>query len=899
MTRNKKSLTLLRTLRSPVRNSTVLDKLNLVQESTPEGSQGIEELTARKAFKRQTAKEGLTKEIKYYQSCDLPLSFSVQIDSIDGLSTEAETITSILKDPTLPLNAEDTIALFGSSQHTDMYIECVLFSSGVPLCLPERTSHKFLSGPRFQWGEWISFPVTYSDLPPDAELRITIYDVFAPNKNTAIGGSSIPIFTDQGELKTGRQKVRVWKGIEAGDETPGDLDDDNEMARIERLAQQDYGKLPHSDWLDHLAFRKINELNKSYSKSEDNLFLNIQLPAFDEPVVFTEMDTSTNTVIIGPDDTLQTQWQINQRRRYAEQIFVVDDELDKINPSAQKHLKLSRGLRSHAQPFVDAANIKPDAMQRRQIAEILNFSPLEEQFSVQNKEMLWEFRYFLSHDKKALTKFLKCVDWNDPSETKEALKLLEQWEEIDVDDALELLSSYFSNAKEVRSYAVQILRKCQDEELLAFLLQLVQALRYEDKGEKSELAEFIMERACSSFEIANSFYWYLTVESEGTNEQAKMFSQIHKAFLYTLKAKKHEFLVQLSQQSRLKDVLVQVSKALGSSTKDRVKKQNLIRKAFAEKKLGKYNMPLDDIFAKPVPLSVDPTVRAKGIASDEINIFKSSMQPLGIPFITQDDSRYKVIFKQGDDMRQDQLVIQMINLMDKILKDNGLDLCLTPYKVVSTSIEGGFVQAVPNVVPMAKAISETNGDLRKFFENNAKNPGEMSMVIDNFVKSCAGYCVITYLLGVGDRHLDNLLLTKTGRLLHIDFGFILGRDPKPFPPPMKLCKEMVDGMGGTESNHYKAFKSYCCEAYNILRKKANLILNLFLLMVDANIPDIVGVNPSMDPKRNLLKVQERLRLDLDDDEAVQFMQAIIEESVRAVFAQITETFHRWAQYWRA
>lgn len=32
----------------------------------------------------------------------------------------------------------------------------------------------------------------------------------------------------------------------------------------------------------------------------------------------------------------------------------------------------------------------------------------------------------------------------------------------------------------------------------------------------------------------------------------------------------------------------------------------------------------------------------------------------------------------------------------------------------------------------------------------------------------------------------------------MDFAFILGRDPKPFPPPMKLCKEMVEAMGGAE-----------------------------------------------------------------------------------------------------
>jgi hypothetical protein len=83
----------------------------------------------------------------------------------------------------------------------------------------------------------------------------------------------------------------------------------------------------------------------------------------------------------------------------------------------------------------------------------------------------------------------------------------------------------------------------------------------------------------------------------------------------------------------------------------------------------------------------------------------------------------------------------------------------------------------------------------------------------------------------------------------VDFGYILGRDPKPYPPPVKVCKEMVDAMGGPSSTHYHRFQSLAYTAFIGLRKNANLILNLVALMVDAGIQDI-----QLEPDKAVWKV---------------------------------------------
>lgn len=96
----------------------------------------------------------------------------------------------------------------------------------------------------------------------------------------------------------------------------------------------------------------------------------------------------------------------------------------------------------------------------------------------EEQDLIWKYRFYLSKEKKALTKFLKCINWQTKTEVQQALKLLELWAPMDVEDSLELLSPNF-NHPAVRRYAITRLKQAPDEDLLLYLLQLVQALKYE------------------------------------------------------------------------------------------------------------------------------------------------------------------------------------------------------------------------------------------------------------------------------------------------------------------------------------------------------------------------------------------------------------------------------------
>jgi phosphatidylinositol 3-kinase len=101
---------------------------------------------------------------------------------------------------------------------------------------------------------------------------------------------------------------------------------------------------------------------------------------------------------------------------------------------------------------------------------------------------------------------------------------------------------------------------------------------------------------------------------------------------------------------------------------------------------------------------------------------------------------------------------------------------------------------------------------------------------------------------------------------------------------------MVDGMGGFDSNEYRQFCSLACQAYNVLRKSAGLVLNLLNLMSDAGIEDLSN-NASADSEGVIAKVEERFRLDLNDEQAERYFVGLINDCLAAIAPRVMDVFH--------
>ncbi|CAE6436426.1 unnamed protein product [Rhizoctonia solani] len=240
--------------------------------------------------------------------------------------------------------------------------------------------------------------------------------------------------------------------------------------------------------------------------------------------------------------------------------------------------------------------------------------------------------------------------------------------------------------------------------------------------------------------------------------------------------------------------------------------------------------------------------------------------------IGEDGERYKQLFKgEGeDDLRQDAVmeqVFELVNiLLDRDRASKRRNLRVRTYKVIPLASQAGLLEFVTNTMPIGgwllnahkkynpkdwqppvctdhlrkaratgkpQALLDIFMEIRKhfkpvmrhFFTEAHKLPTAWFDMRLNYQRSVATTSIVGHVLGLGDRHLSNILIhNMTGEVVHIDLGIAFDQGrllPIPETVPFRLTADIVDGLGSTGTEG--VFRRCAEETLRVLRDQASVI----------------------------------------------------------------------------
>ncbi|XP_037539021.1 phosphatidylinositol 4-phosphate 3-kinase C2 domain-containing subunit alpha [Nematolebias whitei] len=504
-------------------------------------------------------------------------------------------------------------------------------------------------------------------------------------------------------------------------------------------------------------------------------------------------------------------------------------------------------------------------------------------------QLLWDHRLHCRRDHpSSLPKVLASAPSWDWASMAHIHSLLHHWPTLPLVTALELLDSKFADT-EVRSVAVSWIVKSSDDELADYLPQLVQALKFECHL-KNALVMFLLSRAQANINITHHLYWLL---KDAVQDPAwgRRYEQVLGALLCLCGSKLRAELDKQTQLVTLLGVVAERVRQAGGSARQVALQEGLEN--------------VQNFFHRnSCRLPLSPSLVAKELNIKACSFFSSNAVPLKLALVNADPlgEEINVMFKVGEDLRQDMLALQMIRIMDRIWLQEGLDLRMVNFKCISTDKDKGMVELVPSSDTLRKIQVEygvtgsfKDKPLAEWLRKYNPAEDEYEKASENFIYSCAGCCVATFVLGICDRHNDNIMLRFTGHMFHIDFGKFLGhaqmfgsfkRDRAPFV----LTSDMAYVINGGErpTSRFQLFVDLCCQAYNLIRKNSGLFLNLLSLMTSSGLPELSG-------SQDLKYVFDALQPHNTDAEATIFFTRLIESSLGSIATKFNFFIHNLAQ----
>lgn len=205
----------------------------------------------------------------------------------------------------------------------------------------------------------------------------------------------------------------------------------------------------------------------------------------------------------------------------------------------------------------------------------------------------------------------------------------------------------------------------------------------------------------------------------------------------------------------------------------------------------------------PAKLPYDPSVtvyRVLGVVQ-----LGSASKPHAVTLDTS-VGEIQVLIKTAD-LRKDKCTMVLCRML------RGMGIRCLVYPVFVTP-RGGWVQMLAS-----KTLYELGNSLSTYVYNQFPDTAP-KITKAKFRRSVVGSCILSYIVGLGDRHLQNIVVCN-GELTHIDFSYMFGHDPK-ITQPLRVTAPTIQMMGGKDSPEYALFLREVQEAFEIVRARRSL-----------------------------------------------------------------------------
>ena len=303
-------------------------------------------------------------------------------------------------------------------------------------------------------------------------------------------------------------------------------------------------------------------------------------------------------------------------------------------------------------PFSIDRVYRPDSneLKLKQLRKSLSRRDPFSEMSEQEKDFFWRERHIIRElCPDALHKIVEAVRWMNRDEVCQLYALLDQWPIVSADIAILLLGPRYPDPM-VRSFAIKCLdRGLSDQLMLHYLLQLVQLITNETYL-NNDLSRLLLRRALLNRRFGNLFFWHVRSR---LSEQFYSPRWCVLLEMYCRGLSERSLLETLHQVLALEEIeQISMNTATVADRKQAILKR-LQQPQILKIVQGFYN-----------PLNI--TLRLDRLKAEHLRVMDSAKRPLWLEWLNSDPFARTsgvlinaIIFKSGDDLRQDMLTLQV------------------------------------------------------------------------------------------------------------------------------------------------------------------------------------------------------------------------------------------------